>query len=90
MNINSKCKKVKRYPDTFGELQLTGLLPNRDSEIKGAIVTIAKTNTIKRSANKLFPVENTYQDTSQTGMAREQRLRRETVIIGELKRKYEY
>ena len=68
MNINSKCEKVKRYPDTFGELELTGALPNRDSETRGAIVTIAKTNTIlKRSANKPLPIENMYQDTSQTG-----------------------
>ena len=39
---------------------VTGLLPSRDSQIRGAIVRIAKTNTIlKRPVNKLFPVENT-------------------------------
>ena len=51
---------------------------------------IAKTNAIlKRPVNKLFPIENTYQDTNQTGMARQQKLRREAAEIGELKRKYE-
>ena len=39
---------------------ITGVLPRRDSEIRGAIVKIAKTNTIlKRPINKLFTVENT-------------------------------
>ena len=41
--------------------------PSRDSEIRGEIVRIAKTNTIlKRLANKLFVVENTHHDTKQT------------------------
>ena len=41
------------------------LLPSRDSEIRGAIVRIAKTSTIlKRPVNNLFAVENTY-DTKQ-------------------------
>ena len=40
---------------------VTGVLPSRNSEIKGALVRIVKTNTIlKRPANKLFIVENTY------------------------------
>ena len=81
---------MKRYPDTFGELPLTEVLPGRDSEIRGAIVSIAKTNTIlKRSVNKLFLTENTYHDTNQTDTAREQKLRREAAVIGELNRKYE-
>ena len=64
---------LKRCPDTLGELSLTGVLPSRDSEIRGAIVRIAKTNTIlKRPVNKLFAVENTYHDTNQTDKAREQ------------------
>ena len=44
---------------------------------------------LERLVNKLFPIENIYQDTNQTGTAREQKLRREAVIIGELKRKHE-
>ena len=51
---------------------VTGVLPSRDSEIKGAIVRIAKTNAIlKRPVNKLFPIENTYHDTNQTDKARQ-------------------
>ena len=46
MNIKTKCKKRERYPDPFGELPLTGILPSRDSEIRGAIVRMAKTNVI--------------------------------------------
>ena len=49
---------------------VTGVLPRRDPQIRGAIVRIAKTNTIlKRPVNKLFPIETTYQDTNQTGKA---------------------
>ena len=37
------------------------ILPSRDSEIRGVIMRITKTNTIlKRPLNKLFTVENTY------------------------------
>ena len=51
---------MKRYPDTFGELPLTGVLPSRDSEIRAAIARIARTNAILESPiNKLFPFENT-------------------------------
>ena len=68
---------------------VTGVLPSRDSEIRGAIVRITKTNTIlKRSVNKLFPIENSYQDNNQTDKARKQ-LRQEAAVIGELKSKYE-
>ena len=42
-----------------------------------------------RPVNKLFPIEYTYHDTSQTDKAREQRLRLEAAIIRELKRIYE-
>ena len=60
---------MKRYPDTFGELALTGVLPSRDSEIRMAIVRVEKTNAVlKRSVNKLFPFKNTYQDTNKMGM----------------------
>ena len=69
---------MKRCPGTFGELQLTGVLPSRESEVRGAIVRIAKTNAIlKCPVNKLFLIENAYQDTNQTGIARIQKLRGE-------------
>ena len=67
---------------------VTRELPSRDSQIRGAIVRIAKTNTIlKRPVKKLFAVENTYHDTkdvklpnilddtNQTDKAREQKFR---------------
>ena len=61
---------------------VTRVLPSRDSEIRGAIVRIAKTNTIlKRPVNKLFTVENTYHDTNQTDKAREQKLKREAASL---------
>ena len=57
---------------------------------KEAIVRIKKANAIlKGPANKLFPTEYTYHDTNQTDKAREQKLRREAAVIGELKRKYD-
>ena len=65
------------------------MLPSGDSDIRGAIMRIGKTNTIlKRTVNKLLPIENTYQDTNQKNKAKEQKLRREVAIFGELKRKY--
>ena len=71
--------------DTFEELSLTGVLPSRDSKIRGVIARITKTNAIlKRPVNDLFPLENTYQDTNQTFMARQQKLRQEAAVIGEL------
>ena len=75
----------------FGRIAIvTGVLPSRDSEIREAIVIMAKTNVIlKRPVNKLFTVKNTYHDTNQTDKAREQKLRREATVIGELKIKYE-
>ena len=46
------------------------ILPSRDSEIRGAIVRITKTNIIlKRSVNELFAAENTYHGTNQTDKA---------------------
>ena len=49
---------------------VTRVLPSRDSEIRGAIVRIAKINTIlKCPVNKLFAVENTYHDIIQTDKA---------------------
>ena len=52
-------EKVSRHFSRIA--RVTRLLPSRDSEIRGAIVRIAKTNAIlKRSVNNLFVVENTY------------------------------
>ena len=72
----------KRCPDIWRFAVVTSLL-------KGAIARIAKTYEIlKRSVNKLFPIEYKYHDTKQTGKAREQKLRWEAAVIRELKRKY--
>ena len=67
----------EKVPSDFWRIAIvTRVLPSRDSEIRGAIVRIAKTNTIlKRPVNKLFAVENTYHDTNQTDKAREQKFR---------------
>ena len=52
------------------------MLPSKDSEIKGAIARIKKTNAIlKRPVNKLFAIEYAYYDTNQTDKAKEQKLR---------------
>ena len=41
------------------------LLPSRESEIRGAIVRIEKSNAIlKCPVNKPFAIENTYHDTN--------------------------
>ena len=51
---------------------------------------IKKANAIlKRPVNKIFSTEFRYHDTNQTGKAKEQKLRREATVIGELKRKYD-
>ena len=56
-------EKVPRY--FWRTAIVTGMLPSRDFETRGAIVKIAKTNTIlKRPINKLFTIENTYHDTN--------------------------
>ena len=66
------------------------ILVSRDSENRGSILRIAKTTKIlKRPVNKVFTVEISYHGTNQTGKTREQKLRREAAVIGELKRKYE-
>ena len=44
---------------------------------------------LKRPVNKLFLIEYIYRDTNQTDNAREQKLRQEAAVIGELKRKYD-
>ena len=67
---------------------VTRLLSTRDSEIAGSIARIVRT-ILERHVNKLFTVENTYHDTNQTDKVREQKLRGETAVIAELKRKCE-
>ena len=58
---------------------------------KGAIVRIKKANTIlKCLVNILFGIKYTYHDTNQTDKAREQKIRWETTVNSELKRKYDY
>ena len=61
----------EKVPRHFWRIAIvTRVLPSRGSEIRGAIVRIAKTNTIlKRPVNKLFAVENTYHDTNQIDKA---------------------
>ena len=67
----------EKVPRHFWRIAIvTGVLPSRGSEIRGAIVRIAKTNKIlKHPLKKLFAVENTYHDTNQTDNAREQKFR---------------
>ena len=61
----------EKVPRHFWRIAIvTRVLPSRDSEIKGAIVRIAKTNTsLKRLVSKLFAVKNTYHVTNQTDKA---------------------
>ena len=81
---------MKRCPETFWELPLTGVLHGRHSKIRGKIVGFAKISEIlKRSVNKLSPIENTYHDTKQTATGEERKLKRDATIIDKLKRKYE-
>ena len=54
---------------------VTRVLPSRDSEMRGAIMRIAKANTILKHPVKELAVENTYHDTNQTDQAREQKFR---------------
>ena len=64
----------EKVPRHFWRIAIvTRVLPDRDSEIRGAIMEIAKANTIlKRPVNKLFTIEITYYDTKQTDKTREQ------------------
>ena len=67
---------MEKVPRRFCKIAIvTGVLPSRDSEIKGAIVRNEKTNAIlKRPLHKLPPVKYTYHDNNQTDKAREQKL----------------
>ena len=95
LNINSKKINVNDIVLVYDEMVprhfwriaiVTRVLPTKDSEIKEVIVRMAKTNTIlKRPVKNLFTVKNTYHDTDQTNKAREQKLRLEAAVIGELK-----
>ena len=80
---------MKRCPDTFGELpQYLGYYLIEILTKKEAILRIKTANAIlKHPVNKLFRIEHTYHDTNQTVKAREQKLRCEAAVIGELKRK---
>ena len=79
----------EKVPKHFWRIAMvTGVLPIEILKQKGAILRIKKTNIIlKHCVNKLFPTEYTYHDTNQTDKAREQKLRREAAVTGELKRK---
>ena len=61
----------EKVPGHFWKIVIvTRVLPSKDSEIRGAIARIAKTNTIlKRSVNKRFAVADIYHDTNQTDKA---------------------
>ena len=68
---------------------VTGVLPSRDSEIRGAIVRMTKNSTIlKGTVNKRFTNKNSYYNINQTDKAREQKVRREAAVVGKLKTKY--
>ena len=58
----------EKVPRHFWRISVvTGVLPSRASERKGAIVRIKKANAIlKRPVNKLFLTEYTYHETNQT------------------------
>ena len=95
-NIKIKYKLPKNYvppvynakvPRHFWKIAIvTGVLPSRDSEIKGAILRIKKTNAIlKRPVNKIFPIEYTYHETNRTDKGRKEKLRWEATVAGELK-----
>ena len=77
----------EKVPKHFWRIAIVaGLLLNRGSETRGAIVKSTKTSAIsKRLINKLFTIENTYHDTNQIDKSREQKLRREAVVLRELK-----
>ena len=81
----------EKVPKHFWRIAIvTGVLSTKDSETKRSNSRIEKANaTLKRRVNKFFPTENTNHDSKQTDKAREQKLRQEAAITGELKRKYD-
>ena len=69
INVNDIVLVIyQKVPRHFWRTSIvTRVLPSRDSEVRWAIVRIAKINTIlKRHVNNLFTVENIYNDTNQT------------------------
>ena len=56
----------EKVPRHFWRIAIvTRVLPSMDSEIRWAIMRIAKTNkTLKRPVDKFFTVGNTYHDTN--------------------------
>ena len=78
INVNdSVLTFYEKVPRHFWRTAIvTRVLPSRDSEVRGAILRTAKTNTIlKRPVKKLLVVENAYHKTKQKDKAREQKLR---------------
>ena len=77
---------MKRCPEHLWRFAIVArVLPSKYSEIRGAIVNIAKTNrTLKCPVNKFFAVQNIYQDTNQTDKARGQKFRLQTLQISNL------
>ena len=79
LNIDSLNHKITDIMLVFYEMVprhfwktsiVTRVLSSRDSEIRGVIVRVAKTNTIlKRPVNKHFAGGNTYHGTNQTDKA---------------------
>ena len=61
---------------------VTRVLPSGDSEIRGAIMRVTKTNTIfKLSIYKLFAVENTYHCTNQIDKASHREIAFPTPVV---------
>ena len=58
----------EKVPRHFWKISIvTRVLPSRDYEIRGVIVRMVKTNTIRECpTSKLFRIENTYHDTNKT------------------------
>ena len=82
---------MKRYLDSFWELpQEQGYYLVEILTQKGVIVRIKNSNAIlKHPVKNLFRIEHTYHDTNQTDKTREQKLKWEPAVIGEVKRRYE-
>ena len=99
LNVNSKKTNVhdivlvysEMVPGHFWRIAIvTEILPNRDSEMRGATVRMTKTNmNLKRPVNNFFTVKNTYHNTNQADKTSEQKLWREAAVIIELKMKNE-
>ena len=66
--MDSECGAGGQMPKRFWRIAIiTRVLPSTDSEIRGEIRRISKTNRIfKRLVNKLSAVKNSYHDTKQT------------------------